>query len=145
MTLEVYLLGDMQLGCDGTPLQLPATLRACSLLAYLVSDCQRSHPRERLAALFWPDRPRAKALHSLSTALWHIRRVLPPGDYILADAKMLQFNPQSDYWSDVEAFLTFLSADEPDIEALQQAVKLYRGDLLEGYYDDWILNSRYRL
>jgi predicted ATPase/DNA-binding SARP family transcriptional activator len=81
----------------------------------------------------------------LSTALWHIRRVLPSGDYILADAKTLQFNPRSDYWFDVEAFLALLSADEPDIQDLQRAVNLYRGDLLEGFYDDWILNKRYQL
>ena len=31
------------------------------------------------------------------------------------------------------------------ISALQQAVALYRGDFLDGFYDDWVLSERYRL
>jgi hypothetical protein len=28
---------------------------------------------------------------------------------------------------------------------LQQAIELYRGDFLDGFYDDWVLSERYRL
>ena len=31
------------------------------------------------------------------------------------------------------------------IPALEQAVGLYRGDFLDGFYDDWVLSERYRL
>ena len=78
MTLGIHLLGQMELALGETPLPLPATARSRSLLAYLVTCRERPHPREWLADLFWPDRPRDKALRSLSTALWHTRRVLPP-------------------------------------------------------------------
>ena len=152
MSLEIYLLGELKLDLDGTPLQLPATVRARSLLAYLVTYRQRSHSRERLAELFWPGRPRARALRSLSTALWHIRRVLPSGDYILSDAHTVQFNPQSDYWLDVEAFeekmqdaRSRMREAESCILPLTSCVQLYRGDFLEGFYDDWCLEVRYRL
>lgn len=104
MCLEVRLLGQIELRLDGQVLPLPATRKAQSLVAYLVTRSDHPQPREQLADRFWPDRPRDKALHNLSTALWHIRRVLPPGDYILADAQMMQFNPHSDFWLDVKAF-----------------------------------------
>jgi len=151
----------MRLCRAGAPLRLPATARSRSLFAYLIVHRERPHPRERLADLFWPARPRTKALRSLSTALWHIRRVLPSGDYILADAHTVRFNPQSDYWLDVEEFQASDSevsgsfsprlgalkpeALEEERERLQRAVALYRGDFLDGFYDDWCLEERYRL
>jgi len=166
-TLKVFLLGGFELRGDDEPLPLPATLKARSLLAYLVSS-SNVRPREMLADLFWPGRPRDKALHSLSTALWHIRRILPPGDYILADAQTVSFNRESDYWLDVEEFeklvdwetgrLVDWSRDQatnlPIYQstnlpasplALHEAVVLYKGDFLEGFYDDWCLEERYRL
>ncbi|HDN80310.1 MAG TPA: hypothetical protein ENG33_07605, partial [Chloroflexi bacterium] len=97
-------MGPMGISVAGRSLPLPATRKAQSLLAFLVTHRHRPHLRERLADLFWPNRPRDKALHSLSTALWHIRRILPPGDYILADAQTMQFNPQSDFWLDTAEF-----------------------------------------
>jgi len=103
-TLKICLLGGFELHGGDEPLRLPATLKARSLLAYLVVHSDRACPREQLADLFWPDRPRDKALRSLSTALWHIRRALPPGDYILADARTVRFNRESEYWLDVEEF-----------------------------------------
>lgn len=167
-TLKILLLGGFELRGGDEPLPLPATLKARSLLAYLVSSSRvhrdRVRPREVLADLFWPNRPRAKALHNLSTALWHIRRVLPPGDYILADARTVWFNRGSEYWLDVEEFEKLanwetdrlvdwsrdLVTDLPmyqsaNLPALREAVALYRGDFLEGFYDDWCLEERYRL
>ncbi|HEY74805.1 MAG TPA: AAA family ATPase [Thermoflexia bacterium] len=146
----------MELRYAGAPLRLPATARSRSLLAYLIVHRERSHPRERLADLFWPDRPRARSLRSLSTALWRVRRTLPPGgDYILADPHTVQFNPRSDYWLDVEAFeqgVQDAKSRAQDAEGMESCllclatcIELYRGDFLEGFYDDWCLEERYRL
>ncbi len=163
-TLKMLLLGGFELRGDDEPLPPPATLKACSLLAYLVVHRDRACSREVLADLFWPDRPHDKALHNLSTALWHIRRILPPGDYILADAQTVQFNRESEHWLDVEEFeklvnwetgrLVDWSQDQAinlpiyqstNLPALREAVALYKGDFLEGFYDDWCLEERYRL
>ncbi len=156
-TLKICLLGGFELRGGDEPLPPPATLKARSLLAYLVTYRERSHPRERLADLFWPERPRDRALRSLSTALWHVRRVLPPGDYILADAQTVRFNPHSDYWLDVEEFASRMQDARCKIQdarcripvscllPLASCIQLYRGDFLEGFYDDWCLEERYRL
>ncbi len=151
-TLKVYLLGGFELHCNDEPLPPPATLKARSLLAYLVVHCDRACSREVLADLFWPDRPRDKALRSLSTALWHIRRILPPGDYILADTQAVRFNWESEYWLDVEEFESRMQdaarkdrTDASCLLLLASCIQLYRGDFLEGFYDDWCLEERYRL
>ena len=171
-TLKILLLGGFELRGGDEPLPPPATLKARSLLAYLVVHRDRVCPREVLADLFWPDRPRDKALHNLSTALWHIRRVLPPGDYILADARAVRFNRGSEYWLDVEEFEKLVNWEtgtlvdwetgrlvdwsqerttnvpmyqSTNLPTLREAVALYKGDFLEGFYDDWCLEERYRL
>lgn len=151
MTLQIRLLGQFELAHDGELLPRPATTQACSLLSFLVSCLAQAHPREYLADLFWPERPRDKALRSLSTALWHIRRVLPPGDYILSDTRTVQFDPHSHHWLDVAEFKRLITTQstishlESAIANLHSALSLYRGPFLEGFYDDWCLEERYYL
>lgn len=150
--LRLLFLGPLTLLADEQPLPLPATQKAQSLLAYLVLRRGRPQPRSELAGVFWPEAPPRRARRSLNTALWHIRRVLPGDDYLLASAEDVQFNPQSAFWldvSDFEALLARRPAGEealPDaLDRLAQAVALYRGEFLAGLYDDWVLNERYAL
>lgn len=148
--LEIYLLGYPEFRRDNEVLPPLATHKTQSLLAYLILKRHRPHARDELAALFWGDRDDLHARRSLTTALWRIRRLLG-GDYLLADAVHVQFNPAGLYWLDVADFEEHLarSRQEPDqkraAEALRQAVALYRNDLLEGCYDDWCIEERYRL
>ena len=145
MTLEIRLLGPPELSDAGRPTSLPPTRKAQSLLAYLATNYHRPHHRERLAELFWPERPRERALHCLSTALWHIRRALPSDEYILANVQTVQFNPESNFWLDVEEFKARISKPHATIQDLTEAIELYRGDFLEGLHDDWCLEERYYL
>lgn len=143
--LKVRCLGEFELSCGDAPLPQPATRKACSLLAYLIVRSPQAWCREQLADLLWSDRPRDRALPSLGTALWHIRRMLPPGGYLQAGVETVRFNPQSDYWLDVEEFEALCASPGDPIERLTRAVALYRGGFLEQYYDDWCLQERYRL
>lgn len=148
--LAIYLLGRPEFRRGNEVLPPLATHKAQSLLAYLILHRHRPHSRDELAALFWGDRDDLHARRSLATALWHIRRLLGE-EYLLAESASVQFNPASFFWLDVAAFEKHLDIgrQEPDdrraAEHLRQAVDLYRGDLLEGFYDDWCLEERYRL
>jgi tetratricopeptide (TPR) repeat protein len=64
--------------------------------------------------------------------------------------RTLQWRPNAPVWLDVAAFeeLIALGAETDaaaGIAALRDAVELYRGDLLEGCYDEWIIGERERL
>jgi DNA-binding SARP family transcriptional activator len=142
-TLRVRFLGTLDICADDQPLSKPPTLKSQSLLAYLIYHRRQPQPRERLAGLFWGDRPEPKARHSLATALWHIRRCLPREEYILSDFHTIQFDPQADLWLDVERFE--FEVHSHDMARLEAAVALYQGEFLDGFYDDWIINERYRL
>ena len=141
--LCLHFLGPLDIRCDDQQLPKPPTAKSQSLLAYLVLHRHQVQPRERLAGLFWGDRSDRKARRSLATALWHIRRCLPREGLILSVPHSVHFDPQADLWLDVDEFESL--ASHQDVSKLQAAVALYRGDLLDGFYDDWVLSERYRL
>jgi len=73
---------------------------------------------------------------------------------LLVKPDWIQVNPQADFWLDVAAFeqAFALVQGEPgqalkpaSVQAVQAAIPLYRGDLLEGWYQEWCLFERERL
>lgn len=124
-------------------LSKPATAKAQSLLVFLALRREQPHSRERLVGMFWRDRPDRRARRSLATALWQIRRCFPDKSVIQADVHTVQFSFAGHLQLDTEAFVTAVS--QPTIPSLQTAVSLYRGDFLDGFYDEWIITERYRL
>jgi WD40 repeat protein/DNA-binding SARP family transcriptional activator len=146
--LEVRLLGQFELRIDGMVQVLPSR-PAQSLLAYLVLHAGIPQRRERLAGLLWPDRSDVSARRNLRTALWQIRKALgeekaAAGGYILADGITTTFNQDSAYWLDASALEGAAEAGRTST-ALIEIVSLYRGELLPGFYDDWVVLERDRL
>ena len=141
-TLRLYLLGPLDIRWDDQGLLKPPTLKSQSLLAYLALHREHPQPRDRLIDLFWGDRSEPKARRSLRTALWHIRRCFPEEGLLLSDLHTVQVDPEGDLWVDVEEFESEVSQDN---EAhLQGGLALYRGDFMDGFYDEWIIDERYR-
>lgn len=157
-TLEISLLGGFQLHSDGVLLD-PISLRAGrSLLAFLSMNRERAHTRDFLAGTFWPDLPDSRARRRLSQALWQIKTHVGQGSdrkqpFLLTSGDTVRLNPDAPYQLDVEQFEQALkradsqTVSDPltEIEILEAAVRLYKGDLLEGFYDDWALPDRERL
>jgi len=155
--LQVRLFGGLVLTWGDAALSPIAARSARSLLAYLITYRRRSHTRDLLAGTFWPDLPNARARRRLSQALWRIGRVLnplsSPVPYLLTKADAVQFNIEAPYWLDTEKFqvacsrfqVTQPSSLEPETWNLKQAVGLYRGDFMAGFYDDWAVIERERL
>lgn len=150
--LKFYLFGRQEVWRGSDLLAPLATQKTQSLLAYLLIYRYQSHPRQKLAAIFWGDCDEVRAHHSLSTALWRIRKQF--GDaFLLSDVDTVQLNPLTPFWLDVAEFEGRLSqakiepadSDFSVVAHLERAIELYRGDLLEGFYDDWCLDERYRL
>lgn len=146
--LEVRLLGQFDIRWAGTPLDLPSR-PAQSLLAYLVLHPRRAHRRELLAGLLWPEATEANARAYLRQALWRIRKALGPASaagraYLSVDEIAIGFDPDAGLWLDV-AVLDQPAAEAAPVEALSQAAAVYRGELLPGFYDDWVVLERERL
>ncbi len=134
--LHVRLLGDLGLELDGVPIDLPASRRARSLLGLLALD-RRPHARPQLAARFWPDVLDESARTSLRSALAALRRSLGPqaDRYLVATRESTGLT--GDVETDVAEFERLRDADR-----LEEAMELWRGDLLSGLDDDWVLIAR---
>ena len=126
------------------------------LLSYLLLHRNRPHAREALAGLLWGEVPTEKSKKYLRQALWHIQAALDAraGGVLTVEHDWVQLDAGAGVWLDVEVFeRTFMlvhdsrgaELDEPSVGALQEAAQLYRGDLLEGWYQDWCLYERERL
>lgn len=142
--LQVRLLGQFVLQWAGVTVELSAR-PAQSLLAYLLLN-PVTHRRERLAGLLWPDSSEANARRNLRQALWQIRRALgePADTLLLVDEITLAFNTDSDYWLDVDCIAQPLE-EGATADDLIHAVAVYTGELLPGFYEDWVLLERDRL
>jgi DNA-binding SARP family transcriptional activator len=134
------------------------TKKAQSLFAYLLTTRGCRHPRTVLAEKFWPGRPESEGRKNLRTAIWRIKKVLeygPASANGLLDIGVSEVGiPSGACWLDIEEFercahpavaLAAADWDERDRDSVERAVKLYRGDLLEDLYDDWVVYERERL
>jgi DNA-binding SARP family transcriptional activator/predicted ATPase len=147
MSLNIYLLGQFKLLGDDLPVELPSR-PAQSLLAYLVLNAGITQRREKLAALLWPDATETNARGYLRQALWRIRKSLESGsltseDFLHISDISVTFNDQSDYWLDVDCLLEM--KDDLPVEEIIDITCLYRGELLPGFYDEWVVLERDRL
>lgn len=160
--LSVSLLGAIKVSLNEKPLTPFKSNKALALLVYLMVGADQPHRRGRLAGLFWPDHSERAARHTLSQTLLRLYKIIGRDDasppFLLASRQTIQFNPESDYWLDVAAFVrqANLAADQanhnPNFQALHQVVDLYRGDFLEQFYladsglfDEWVLVKREQL
>jgi predicted ATPase/DNA-binding SARP family transcriptional activator len=154
-TLQIRLLGDFSLLYADRQVTSLNTMRLQSLLAYLVLHHDVPQQRQHLAFHFWPDTTEAQARNNLRQLLHQLRQAFPAVErFLAADKHMLHWHPITPFQLDVAEFEQTLSLADaatrrndqgPLQAALEQADNLYRGELLPGCYDEWILPERERL
>lgn len=160
-TLHISLLGELRIRGTDQDRQYETIIesrRAQELLCYLLLHRDRMHERERLATLLWPDCPSALSKRYLRQTLWQVQSDLNHkmrGDegLLLVEHDRVGINPYLDYWLDIVALERAFAdvVDRPGRElsdcqakVLSQAVQLYQGDLLDGWYLDWCTLERER-
>ncbi|HNS03046.1 MAG TPA: BTAD domain-containing putative transcriptional regulator [Anaerolineae bacterium] len=152
--LEIRLLGGLQISSGGAAVTGFISNKAPALLSYLAVT-GRPHQREALAGLLWGEMPDAAAGNNLRQALTSLRKLAEPFVQITRDSVV--FNRSAPYTLDVETFRDLLHASgglprQQRADTLRQALALYRGDFLEGFYvrdapdfEDWALFERVQL
>jgi predicted ATPase/DNA-binding SARP family transcriptional activator len=143
--LQIQLLSDFQIRYADTPLDGFDAPRLQSLLAYLVLHRDEPQPRKQLAFLLWQDSSEHQAHGNLRNLVHRLKKALPEADHFLfADTQTLQWRADAPFTLDVDEFQR-AAAQSKSSSALQDAVSLYRGDLLPACYDEWLLPERERL
>ena len=118
--LRLALLDGFEVHADGAPVALP--FAAQRLVAFVALQA-RPVLRERVAGTLWPDTIEVRAGGNLRSTLWRIQKRAP--GLLAADARAIQLGPgvEVDVRSDPRTFT---------------------GELLPGWYDDWVLLERER-
>ena len=153
--LHIKLLGTFMIASDRIPMTSIDMPRLQSLLSYLVQHHDVPQSRTRLASLLWPDSTEEQAHTNLRNLLYKLRQALPESDrYLSVDRHTILWQSDGSWTLDVldfeQAVARAEQAEQEDNHAalrmaLEQAVELYRGDLLPDCYDEWILPERDRL
>jgi DNA-binding SARP family transcriptional activator len=154
--LVIQLLGGVRVLRDGKPAGAFPSRWSAGLLAYLAVEKDRFTHREMLAARFWPDSDENRARKAFRSALWGVRCVLEPegverGTFLALDGPYLGLVNSPDIQVDVSEFdrlLGWCSEQERQKESiahLEAAVRLYRGDFIDGFDYEWCISERERL
>lgn len=139
---RLQLLDGFALERGGVRLDVPVGVQ------HLIAFVALTGPTHRcvVAGTLWRDVPEAQALASLRTGIWRVNRLVP--DLVRVDGDRLSLATSMTVDSrQQESFATLVlghpSGDEPWIEEAIET--LWRGQLLPGWYDDWVVFERERL
>lgn len=127
------------------------TRKAGALLALLALSPDRLHSREALAEQLWPDEDPDATRNRFKQVLSLLRKELErpgeAGSVLATDRTHVRLQPGA-LLTDVMEFEAALDAargSDSRAAALETAARLYKGELLPGFYEDWILSERQRL
>ncbi len=164
MHLALTFFGGFHAAVDHTPIPESRAKRIEALLIFLVMEAARSHRRELLIGLLFPDMPDEAARTNLRQTLARLRRAIndeaadPP--FLLSARESTQFNRDSNHFFDVAQFQAGLAGCDrhrgrraagcADCMALAAAaVSHYKGPFLDGFFledsaafDEWLLGCR---
>jgi len=159
-TIHIHLFGKFAIGYGDQTLERFQCQKALELFCYLLIYREQPHHREQLSEIFWGGHCTSEAKKYLRKTIWQLQCSLEqlslPGDttLLLVEPDWLRFNRRISLWLDVlefEKVCTSLSGrrgrelDLTSFQNAQAAESLYRGDLLEGCYQDWCIFERERL
>jgi len=141
---QVRLLGSVQAQRGDQRITSFGSRSVVALLARLAMFPQRSHAREELIELLWPGVSLSVGRNRLRQTLFTLRQLLePPGPMpapvLVADRLGVRV-VEGALESDAARFEKAVREGRAE-----QALALYGGELLPGYYDEWIDDERVRL
>src|SRR5262245_56160841 len=128
--LTLALLGGFRARLASAPLTLP-TRKTQALLAFLSLAPRQAHPRDKLASLLWGDMPEAQARRSLRQSLFALRKALASVEpaVLAIDGDTVSLTCDA---VDVDVVELERCIVEGTPAALERAIALYQGELLEG-------------
>jgi DNA-binding SARP family transcriptional activator len=146
--LRIELFGGFHLLVDGrADARLPSA-RQQEVIAYLLLHARNTPiQRQRVAAALWPESTDAQALTNLRRELHHLRDAFPRIDGLIdAGSRTLLWGGSARTAVDLIEFERAVERGlDSDRPALQDAARVYIGDLLPGCTSEWIEPDRERL
>jgi DNA-binding SARP family transcriptional activator len=164
MSLRAYCLGKFEVYLGQRKIDQWRSLKAKSLLKFLVAQRGKHIPKDVLMEALWPGYPPETGNNNLKAAVYALRQTISSSwpetgcnnkngfSLLLFSEGKYVFNPGIGLWVDVEEFqrhwLTGQSLEKKGegaqaISEYHMAERLYRGDYLEDDpYEEWTLLQR---
>jgi DNA-binding SARP family transcriptional activator len=158
--LSVFLLGKFKVCCNNQEVNCIQVQKVQELFCYLLLYRKRHHHREQLADVLWVREESENNRKYLRKALWQLQTSLNKisknlsKQILVIDSDWISVNMGQDIWLDItkieDAFDLVKGKAGMDLSIeqfniLKDAVQVYQGDLLEGWYQDWCIFDRERL
>lgn len=156
--IDVELFGRFAVRRHGQSLPATEAQRVQELLSYLLLHRTRAHHREVLVETLWGEIRPDQGRKNLRQTLWQLQSAIDSDQtstpLLITDAQWVQLNPNAPITVDTEqverAFAEVCdqaggALSRQQSEQVSQAVSLYQGDLLDGWYQDWCIIPRERL
>ena len=146
--LRIHTLGSVSVERDGHVITDFDSRKVQALLVYLACT-GRPHSREVLAELLWEEHTQSQALSNLNVALTSLRQTVGP--FVTITRETVSINWECDVWLDAAAFESCLDTAGTQTADLAEAVDLYQGDFLTGFFvdstafEEWVTRERERL
>ncbi len=139
--VKIGLLGPFEIQIEGRSVGLIHSRKEQWLLAILALRNGKEITRSQLAGMLWTDSTEENALANLRSSLYLLRRTLGAEAVRLKSPtpRALRFD-LTDTFTDVIAFDAAQSRSDTD--SLETLTALYRGPLLEGCDEPWIVGER---
>ncbi|HJT58255.1 MAG TPA: BTAD domain-containing putative transcriptional regulator, partial [Ktedonobacteraceae bacterium] len=156
-TLSIQLFGKFCVRRNEQVLDGFDARKVQELFCYLLLHRDHSLSREALASLLWPETTTSLSKKNLRQALWQLQTALGSQNealherVLLVEPEWVQLNAEADVWLDVAVFeqtyervqkIAGQELDAQTVQYVQDAIQLYQGPLLEGWYQDWCIQER---
>ncbi len=156
--ISIWLLGRFQARLGERNLAGLGGRKVQELVCYVLLFRERCHHREVLAETLWGSSSGPQSRKYLRQALWQLRELSgAPGSgrpLLRMDSQWVEVSREADLWLDVAELETAFALvqgvsgenlTDHQADVLRRAVGVYRGELLEGCYEDWCVYERERV
>lgn len=107
--------------------------------------------RDQIIDKLWPDLPQDVAIRDFKVALNALTKALEPNRpkganpfFIIRNDTLYSINPHAKVWWDADLFE--ILAERADIDSLEEAFSMYKGEFLtDNLYDEWTIMKREEL
>ena len=157
--LTINMLGPVEIFRDpARPLAADAwtTKRARDILCFIASRRHRRASKDTIIDTFWGEADFEAVEKNFHPTVSHIRKALNSNqplkqNFLLYRDGDYQLSPDFSYRIDTEEFDRLLAEGETArrarefdrcIESYEAAVKIYRGEFMQGTYDEWVEEQR---
>jgi len=136
--LNINFLGKSSIEYNGNKLEDQLGSKAIALICLLVLNEKRHISREKLEGYLWPDSSTEAARYNLRYNLWLIKKNIGKDEnnnlFLYVDNVCCSINKDYKFKCDIYDIIGFSYDEQSTIEDILKFKKLFKGDLLEGFY-----------